>query len=333
MNIKQTLFATSAVIIAGVVAVSTGATAQTASNGYSADTVAIDHFIGNIEVRTGSSSRVTVAITNPGDLVEDPTVSNASGTLTIDGGESMRNLRCSSRNNNVRIGRSRLNMHDIEDYPTLVITAPADIAFNLRRSAFVGQSGDLGSLEMSMSSCGRFEGGNIAGAASISINGSGDITVGSIGSDADVDINGSGDVIFTNVSGNARVGINGSGDVQSGDISGDADVSINGSGDVEFGTVAGLEIGISGSGDVKADSMNGAFDARINGSGDIRVRGGRAEPFGVNIGGSGDVSFDGTAVNVTVREGGSGDVRIDNIEGTVRWSRHGRTVLRVGDVD
>lgn len=333
MNIKQTFLATSAVIIAGVVAVSTGATAQTTSSGYSADTVAIDHFIGNIEVRTGSSNQVTVAISNPGDLVEEPTISNASGTLTIDGGESMRNLRCSSRNNNVRIGRSRLNMHDIEDYPTLVITAPADIAFNLRRSAFVGESGDLGSLDMSMSSCGRFNGGNIAGVAAISINGSGDITVGSIGSNADVDINGSGDVVFAGVGGAATIGINGSGDVQTGDINGDADVSINGSGDVEFGSVAALEIGISGSGDVKADSMNGAFDARINGSGDIRVRGGRAEPFGVYIGGSGDVTFDGTAVNVSVREGGSGDVRIDNIEGTVSWRRHGRTILRVGDVD
>ena len=333
MNIKQTFLATSAVIIAGVVAISTGATAQTSSSGYNADTVAVDHFIGSIEVRTGSSSQVTVAISNPGDLVDDPTISNASGILTIDGGESMRNLRCSSRNNNIRIGRSRFNLHDIEDYPTLVITAPADIAFNLRRSAFVGEAGDLGSLDMSMSSCGRFDGGNVAGAASISINGSGDITVGSVGENADIDINGSGDVIFSAIGGSASIGINGSGDVSTGNISGDASVSINGSGDVDFGSVAGLEIRISGSGDVKADSMNGAFDARINGSGDIRVRGGRAEPFGVYIGGSGDVSFDGTAVNVSVREGGSGDVRIDNIEGTVTWRRHGRTILRVGDVD
>ena len=332
MTNKQKLLAASAALLTSVAVLATTATAQNSNETFSADTVSVENFIGRIEIRTGSSSQVSVTISNPGNQAEDPVYNQSGNRVEIDGGQRIRNLNCNNRNGQMRIGR-RFSMHDIEDYPLLTITAPADIAFELSRSAFAGEAGDLGSLDLSMSSCGKFEGGDIQGEAAIRINGSGDVTLGQIGHDASVDINGSGDVVLSDIGGSASVDISGSGDVQTGSVTGDAIVGINGSGDVEFGEVSGLSVHISGSGDVEAQSLNGAFDTRISGSGDVQVHEGRAEPFEASINGSGDIRFGGTAVNVTVRETGGGDIHIDEIEGNVNWRRNGRTVLRVGGTD
>jgi hypothetical protein len=330
MTRKSALIAGTAFALASLAAIATSATAQEEQRSYAADTVSIENFIGRVEIRTGSSDQVSVSITNPGGLAGDPQLRQTGSSLAIDGGQSIRNLNCNSRGGHIRIGRRWSSQHDLADYPLLTITAPASLALQLSNSAFQGTSGDLGSLDLEMDSCGRFETGAIAHDAGISINGSGDVTTRDIGGNADIGINGSGDVVLGAVGGMADIGINGSGDVRMADVGGDADVGINGSGDVEFGSVAGLAVRISGSGDVEARTMNGAFSARIGGSGDVAVHGGRAEPFDVSIMGSGDVSFDGTAVNVTVRETGGGDVTIGEIEGAIDWRRNGRSVLRVG---
>ena len=333
MTRKSALIAGTAFALASLAVIANAATAQDQGQGYTADTVSIENFIGRVEIRTGDSAGVSVSITNPGDRVEDPQLQQSGSTVTIDGGQSIRNLNCNSRNGTIRIGRRWSGQHEISEYPLLTITAPASLALQLRDAAFQGTAGDLGSLDLQMSSCGRFETGAIAGDVDININGSGDLITRDIGGDADIGINGSGDVVIGDVAGMVDVGINGSGDVQVADIGGQADVGINGSGDVEFGSVTGLEIRISGSGDVEARTLNGPFSARIGGSGDIAVHGGRAEPFEVSINGSGDVRFGGTAVNVTVRESGGGDVSIEEIEGSVDWRRNGRSVLRVGGTD
>jgi len=332
MTSKQALLAASAALLTGVAVMATTASAQNQSGTYSADTVSVENFIGRIEVRTGSSNQVSVAISNPGDRAEDPVYSQSGNRVEIDGGQRIRNLNCNTRNGQMRVGR-RFSMNDIEDYPLLTITAPADIALELSRSAFKGEAGDLGSLDLSMSSCGRFEGGDILDEAAIRISGSGDVSLGTIGQSASIEINGSGDVVMSDIAGSSSVNISGSGDVRTGNISGDAVVGINGSGDVQFGDVSGLSVRISGSGDVEAQSLEGAFDARISGSGDIHVHDGRAEPFEASIHGSGDIRFGGTAVNVSVRESGGGDIHIGEMEGTVNWHRNGRTVLRVGGAD
>ncbi|WP_417484275.1 GIN domain-containing protein [Maricaulis salignorans] len=330
MTRKSALIAGTAFALASLAVIANAATAQDQGQSYSADTVSIENFIGRVEIRTGSSDQVSVEISNAGGLVDNPSVDYSGSRVAIDGGQSIRNLNCSTRRGEIRIGRRWSGQHAITDYPVLTITAPASLALEMRESAFQGNAGDLGSLDLTMNSCGRFEAGDIAHDAEISINGSGDVTTRAIGGDADIGINGSGDVVLGTVAGTADIGINGSGDVQMADVGGDAEVGINGSGDVEFGRVAGLDVRISGSGDVEAASMNGAFSARIGGSGDIAVHDGRAEPFDVSINGSGDVSFGGTAVNVTVRESGGGDVDIGEIEGSVDWRRNGRSVLQVG---
>ncbi|WP_300531230.1 DUF2807 domain-containing protein [Maricaulis sp.] len=332
MSLKLTLLAGAAAILAGTAAFGASTAVQSSSDSYTADALMIENFIGRVEIREGSGNRISVAMTNSGEHAEDPSISEAGGTVSIDGGQEMRRLSCNVRNDRMRIGYGR-SRHPIEEYPSLIITAPASVALELRRSAFVGEAGDLGSLDISMSSCGNFTAGDIAGNADVRISGSGDVTARSVGGSADVDINGSGDVILTAIGGDTSIDISGSGDVAMDDVDGGVDISINGSGDVELGSIGDLSINVSGSGDVEADRMNGAFSARINGSGDIHVRGGRAEPMEARIHGSGDIRFDGTAVNVTVVEGGSGDVHIDDVEGSVNWRRNGRTVLRIGNAE
>ncbi len=335
MTRKFALITGTAFALASLAVIANAATAQdpaqNTGQSYGADTVSIENFIGRVEIRTGTSSQVSVAITNPGGLADDPQLRQTGSSLAIDGGQSIRNLNCNNRNGQMRIGPRWRGQHDIDEYPLLTITAPASLALRLRDSAFQGTSGDLGSLDLEIDSCGDFETGDIAHDADISINGSGDVTTGGVGGNLDLGINGSGDVVLGAIGGAVDIGINGSGDVRMTDVAGDTDIGINGSGDVDLGRIASLDISINGSGDVSADSMNGAFSIRVGGSGDVNIRGGRAEPFDVSVNGSGDVSFGGTAVNVTVRESGSGDVSIDAIEGSVDWRRNGRPVLRVGN--
>jgi len=332
---KPILLATGAAI-AGIAffSMTAGASLQADAVGsYDAERLEIENFVGRIEIRTGSADTITVAMSNTGGHVDDPAVSHSGSTVRIDGGLRLRNTNCRTRNDTMSIGLNRGSRHNIDEYPSLVITAPASLALELDDSAYLGTAGDLGSADLTMNSCGRLDVGDIAGEARVAINGSGDITTGSIGTGAHISINGSGDIETGMIGGDVNVSINGSGDVLTEDVDGDADVRINGSGDVEFGRVAGLAVGISGSGDVEAASLNGAFSARINGSGDIAAHGGRAQPFEAYIGGSGDISFGGTAVDIVVRENGGGDVSISEIEGSVNWTRNGRTVLRVGDAN
>ena len=307
--------------------------AQSLSGGqsYAGGALEIENFIGVIEIREGGDE-ITVAVENTGGLVEDPMVSATSSSVRVDGGQTLRRINCNTRNNQMRIG-TRFDMHDIEEYPRLVITAPADTTLSLHDSAYRATAGDLGALDLGVASCGDFESGDIAGDADIFIGGSGDVITGTVGGNAEISINGSGDIETGRVAGYGEISINGSGDVETDDFGGDVEVSINGSGDVRTGDVSSLQVSINGSGDVAADALNGAFQARIGGSGDITIDRGRAEPFSVDVHGSGDVSFGGTAVDVRVNESGSGDVEIADMEGSIDWRRHGRSVVRSGGYD
>ena len=337
MPTKTTLIATSALVIAGVAGLANAATTSSAtalqdSSRYAgADALRIANFAGRIEIRTGGSD-MTVAVSNSGGHVDTPTVATAAdGTVVIDGGLNMRRMRCNSRNNRYQVWEQGESRESLDEYPMLTITAPADLALEIERSLFVGTAEDMGSMDIGMSKCGRFEAGNVAGDADIGISGSGDVRLQNVGGAADIGISGSGDVFMGTVGGMMDIGISGSGDVEAGSVDGDVEIGISGSGDVELGDVQSLSIRISGSGDIVADNMNGAFNAGISGSGDIRVRGGQAQPFEARINGSGDIDFGGTATNVTVNENGSGDVEINEIEGSNNWRRHGRTVLRTGN--
>lgn len=337
MPTKTTLIATSALVIAGVAGLANASTNSSAivlqggERFAGADAVRIENFAGRVQIQTGGSGEVTVAVSNPGGHVSTPSVNAVGDAVVIDGGLNMRRMRCNSRNNRYQVWEQGESRESLDEYPMLTITAPVDLALEIERSLFVGSAEDLGSMEIGMSKCGRFEAGHVAGDADIGISGSGDVRLQNVGGTADIGISGSGDVFMGSVGGMMDIGISGSGDVEAGSVDGDVEIGISGSGDVELGDVQSLSIRISGSGDIVADNMNGAFNAGISGSGDIRVRGGQAQPFEARINGSGDIDFGGTATNVTVNENGSGDVEINEIEGSINWRRHGRTVLRTGN--
>lgn len=333
MTIRLLFAGTTALIGASALALSAAsATTQEAGQTYSGDRLSVDNFIGRIEIREGSGDTISVSIQRGEDDIEMPDISQRGATVAIDGGQRVRNLNCQSRRGSISIGQRWRSRRPIEDYPLLVITAPASVHFELEDSAFVGEAGDLGSLDLAMNSCGRFEAGNIVGEVNLRINGSGDIVTGTVGGAAQIDVNGSGDVRLGAVNGDVDIGISGSGDVVTGDVAGDASVEIRGSGDVRFGSVRGLDVGVFGSGDVNAAAMDGAFNGDISGSGDIAIAGGHAQPFEASIRGSGDIALRGTATDVTIREYGSGDVRIDTMGGSVDWRRNGRAVrVSTGD--
>lgn len=359
----RTLLLASACLAASLAApIAFGQSGQSGQS-YAADALSIEAFIGRVEIRTGSGTGISVRVEPGSGDHAGPAIREAAGRLVIDGGQSLRNLRCDSRRGELRIGRRPGAAEPISAYPTLIIEAPSTTSFHIEDSAFVGEAGDLGAARVAMDHCGDFSIRGIAGDAVLSINGSGDLTVGEIGGDAMLSINGSGDIGAAAV-GNLDVSINGSGDIEIDRHSGAFGISINGSGtvlvasgmatsfnagingsgDITYrGEAAGVEItsngsgditlaaagdvraGLRGSGDIEIGTQTGHFEVSSRGSGDVRVANGRAMPFIVASSGSGDVRHGGEAVNTDVEIRGSGDVSAGAYSGSYRWvSRNGR---------
>lgn len=297
-----------------------------ASSAQSFDAGALDirNFIGRIEIRPAEGPVLVSVERGAGDLAA-PTVSEAGGRVTVDGGHAMRNMNCRSRNNRIQVRQgNRGDYRPLEDYPTLVISAPAALALDIERALFVGTAGDLGSLDLDFDHCGSFEAGHVAGDATVNIDGSGDVTLRTIGGRAMFEIDGSGDLVTDSIGASSEFMIDGSGDIVTGDIAGSLAIEIDGSGDIRTGSLAGLTINIDGSGDTRVASVNGAVAIDIDGSGDVQIGAGRAQPFQVEISGSGDVRFDGEAVDIHVDIDGSGDVNVGRTSGSYYWREHGR---------
>ncbi|MEN0652331.1 MULTISPECIES: GIN domain-containing protein [Hyphobacterium] len=291
---------------------------------FDASALDIRNFIGRIEIREANGP-ILVNVEGGASDIEAPAVSESGGMVRVDGGHSMRNMNCNVRNGNITVRQGwRGERRPLEDYPTLVISAPSSLALHIERTLFVGEAGDLGSLDLDFDHCGGFTAGDIAGDASVDIDGSGDVRIGMVGGMADFGIDGSGDLVSLGISQSAVLGIDGSGDITTGDIGGSVDIGIDGSGDIETGRVGGAEINIDGSGNTVLASVAGGVNIGIDGSGDVVIGAGRAQPFHVEIGGSGDVRFDGEAVDLNVEIDGSGDVRVQQSSGSYYWREHGR---------
>lgn len=277
-----------ALILATALGTLTALTPAAMAQTYNADAISIHDFVGTVQVRATSASQISVQIQSGSSDHSDPSMSVQGGRLMVDGGQSIRGLRCNSRNGSIRVGRRFGDRDAIADYPTLIIEAPASLALAIEDSIFVGRAGELGSANLSIDRCGDFEVAGISGDANIEINGSGDIAIGRISGGTRFDINGSGDIDVESVR--------------------DIHMDINGSGDIEIGT------------------QTGEFTAQINGSGDIDVDGGRAQPFNVEINGSGDVHHGGEVVDAVVDINGSGDVTADEFSGSMHWRGPGSYV-------
>jgi len=288
--------------------VANAASAQT----YSADAVAVENFVGQVEIVTVSGGNVELSM-DGGDGVRDlPQVAVEDGVLRIYYDKRVKVRQCneSARRGSgdewlqsVTVKLKGEKKYKLSAYPTLRVSVPVGTDLLLKRGVIFGSAGDMGSADITINSCGEFVIGEIAG-------------------DLRVQINGSGDIVAGNVAGDLSAGINGSGDIVVKSVNGETSLRINGSGDIELASVQTLSASINGSGDIAVDQANGSVDLSINGSGDIKVRGGEAVPFKASIRGSGDIVFDGHANNVKVYIAGSGDIHVASFEGDLDTGGH-----------
>lgn len=311
-------------VAASALALAAALTPVSSAQSFNATSLEIRNFIGRVEIREANGP-ILVNVERGAAELEAPGVSEAGGRVTVDGGHSMRNMNCNSRNGVISVREGwRGESRPLSDYPTLVISAPSSVALHIERTLFTGEAGNLGSLDLDFDYCGSFTAGDIAGEAAIMIDGSGDVRVGSVGGAASFEIDGSGNLSSAGIGASSTLGIDGSGDITTGDIAGSVEVEIDGSGDIEVGSVRGADIGIDGSGNAVFASVDGGVTIGIDGSGDVVIRDGRAQPFRVDISGSGDVRFGGEAVDLHVDIDGSGDVRVERSSGSYYWREHGR---------
>ena len=240
-------------------------------------------------------------------------------------------------------GRWMVDLNDIDNYPTLTVTVPADLEIEVE--SMIGfwtiddRTGHLAfGADRGRGTIGTTE------TASIGVAGDAEVDLGVVARQLSVAIAGSGSVVGDSA-GAAEIAIAGSGDLQLGDIAGMVTIDIAGSGSARIGNAERLEASLSGSGSLRlgdiggafvaavqgsgsiaAVSASGAFEAAVSGSGSIRVDDGRAEPFEVAISGSGGVRFGGTAVNPSASISGSGGLILGRVEGDLdaRTSGGGR---------
>jgi len=306
------------------------------AQGFDARSLSIENFIGRIEIRNGERLSVSAEPGRGGH--EAPSIREEAGGVMIDGGYSLDNVRCSRRGGELTFTTERSGFFGfmrrggesgrLSDYPVLVISAPEDIALSIRSSIYDGSAGSLGSADIQVRGCGRFEMLDVAGDAGLRVSGSGRLKAGDIGGDAVLRISGSGRVEAGNVGGDAELRISGSGSVSAGDIGGASQMRISGSGSLSAGDVHDVEIRVSGSGSVQMQNQTGAFSARLSGSGGVQVGAGRAEPFEVRISGSGGVRHGGEAVNADVSVSGSGTVSAERFSGSMNWRGRGATRMQ-----
>ena len=238
---------------------------------------------------------------------------------------------------------------NLEDYPVLNITLPANTALVIRNSILFTQGEpDVRSADIDLAHCGSTKLGNIQNNLTLDSRGSADISVGDTGRVQAI-LRGSGDLsgrnsgkvnIAANGSGDVELGstkaldvsVHGSGDLETSDIEGDVKISSHGSGDVELGEIDGsLIYSGHGSGELEVSSVTGpSLSLKSNGSGDIDIASGEVEKLMVSVSGSADVEYDGKAGKANLRTSGSGDISVNRVDGLAEVKASGSGDIDVG---
>ncbi|WP_371396419.1 GIN domain-containing protein [Fretibacter rubidus] len=339
---KAALLGLSATALMGTTALAAGPTLE------------IENFVGQINV-TQNNGDISVSGQDAG------TLSTQGETTRIDGGQIINNTNCRNVNGKVSLSFGKGNWNwikggykDLDEYPKLVISVPADTNFILRDSVIFGSLPDMGDMDVHLSSCGDLEAGDIRGDLSAKISGSGDLQIGDVAGLTDVKISGSGDFEAGDIT-DADISISGSGDANIGDIRFNtrdtAKIRVSGSGDIETGSLRGnADIRVTGSGDANIDDIDGDAAVESNGSGDITIEGVRGTTLSVRSNGSSDVEVDSgdvttvmvstngssavdlnvRAVDATVQAGGSSNVYIKDASGQRDVSRRGSASVKIG---
>ncbi len=312
------------------------------------DSLEIRNFVGSINWSNGPLS---VKIEeNAGDT-------NISGrsNKTVDGGESnIDGKDCKSSYGSFDIdwfgkkSEGRFGGYkDLEDYPVLNITVPADTKLVVRNSVvFTIGTPHILEADLDLRHCGNVTLGDVENTLALDSRGSADVDVGRTGQIA-ASLKGSGDlsggdtgnlVAKSHGSGDIDLGdaasiemsLHGSGDLGAGDVTGSVDLSSHGSGDVELNDVEGsLTYSGFGSGDLEVSSVTGAqLYLKSHGSGDIDVEDGRVEDLTIIVRGSATTDYEGEAENANLSTRGSGDIYVNRVTGVAEINASGS-----GDVE
>lgn len=319
----------------------------TAMQAGGAPVIEIENFIGTVRVEQGAALEARY---ERGGSSAD--IRNANGALYVDGGETMRRMRCFGGWRDQRVGRNRREALSFDELPILIITTPNPASVELDDSIVRAELGETQSLDLVMSHCSTLEAGEVSADASLAIRGSGHASVGEIGGALNAALSGSGHLSAEDIGESVDLAVSGSGDVELGDVGGDLEVGISGSGEVEAGHVASLEASVSGSGNVEIGnapggvqyaasgsgdlsvgattnvsvsisgssnmevaSMDGVLEMSSSGSGDVRIEQGRASSVEARLGGSSDLWFGGIAEDVDIHVSGGSDAYIRTVTG------------------
>jgi len=316
-TITQARIATSGLLTAALLTLTSPAFAEPASQVYDASNVRVVNFIGTLDVSVGDQPGVTIDIAGPPDMIDDVGVRLDGDTLVI----------------------ARKGMIDHEEqpfdaaiYPTVRLRVPVATALTIKGMDGRARIGDIAaplfvhaaSLDLiagnvttatiDRSGSGRIELGDVSGTVIARLGGSGDFIVGTAGA-ADIEKRGSGDINVSHVEGAFSARVRGSGDVSAANV-GAATIEKHGSGNVRFGRVAGGLSYISfGIGDADIAAVDGPVVVETSSSGEVHIRDGRADPLKVVMREYGDFTMDGEAVNPDLTADGASTVRISSYIG------------------
>jgi hypothetical protein len=311
---------------------------------YQAERVVIRDFIGTLTIVTSEpGGDIGVRVEARQSQMALLPIAQSGGELTIEWlGEPDRTRRWWE----FWRGRWMVDLNDIDRYPTLVLTVPADVEIAVEniigewtvgdRTGHLAFGADRGhgtigatqTAELAISGDADVEIGPVAELLDVSIAGSGNLT-GSAAGAAEIATSGSGGVTLGDIGGPLAINVSGSGNATIGDAV-SVDIALSGSGRLRLGTIAdGLSLAVQGSGNVVAAAASGPMELAVSGSGSVRVEEGRATSFEAHISGSGSVRFAGTAVNPVANISGSGGLVLGTVEGDLTANTTGSGRVQV----
>jgi len=209
----------------------------------------IESFAGIVLVDIGDEPGIRASLDGPDDAIEEISVSERGGTITITGRQTGGSSSVTSVGNttvvvtgngsaSVTIGNVTTTADGVDDEPvTLRLTVPNGTPLTFDRFAGKATIGDTGaSLTVDLLS-GTVEAGAVT-EASLTINGSGDIRLRRAAGALAMTVNGSGSIdVADGAVGDLTGRINGSGTLRFDGRAETAEVAINGAGTVELAHV------------------------------------------------------------------------------------------------
>ena len=285
-------------------------------------TVEISNIVGVVDVRYFDGETIEVEIEQGSAGGEAPEITRSGEDVRIKSpAKRWRNVSCSSRGGETRVSFNREAKHALSEYSRVSVRMPRGTALVASGGVVQGRVEGASSADLSLSGCGDWEIGDIAGDVKIKSGGSGDVEIGSVGGELTAQIAGSGDVSVGDVGSGADEN-EGSG----------VQLNVAGSGDVDIQSILGpLSVNSAGSGDLDVGALNGTLSVRLAGSGDVTIGAGEAPSVDAQILGSGDVLFGGAAGDVSGNILGSGDITVASATGKVKTRALGSGRVRVDD--